>query len=69
MCIPVITFGTGSLKERVEHGITGFVARTVKQFADYTHVLLNNDEKWLEMRNNLVKIRGKRKWIIKKGVY
>ena len=62
MCIPIVTFGTGSLKERVEHELTGFVAKTVKQFVDYTHILLNDDKKWLEIRNNLIKIRGRRKW-------
>ena len=27
LCIPIVTLGIGSLSERVEHGITGFVAK------------------------------------------
>ena len=36
LCIPIITLGIGSLSERVEHGITGFIAKTPEEFANYT---------------------------------
>ena len=27
LCIPIITLGIGSLSERVEHGVTGYIAK------------------------------------------
>ena len=62
LCIPIITLGIGSLSERVEHGITGFIAKTPEEFADYTLKIFNDENLWKELRNNLIKLRGTKKW-------
>jgi glycosyltransferase involved in cell wall biosynthesis len=62
LCIPIITLGIGSLSERVEHGITGFIAKTPKEFADYTLKIFNDENLWKDLRNNLIKLRGTKKW-------
>ena len=62
LCIPIITLGIGSLSERVEHGITGFIAKTPEEFADYTLKIFNDENLWKDLRNNLIKLRGTKKW-------
>lgn len=62
LCIPIITLGIGSLSERVEHGITGFIAKTPEEFADYTLKIFNDENLWKGLRNNLIKLRGTKKW-------
>ena len=63
LCLPIVTLGIGCLEERVEDGKTGFVARSVKEFSDYTIELFKNDDLWNEMRKYLISIRGKKNWI------
>ncbi len=36
LCIPIVTLGIGCLKERVEHGVTGYVAKNEEEFSKYT---------------------------------
>ena len=60
LCLPIVTMGYGSLKERVEHGITGYIANNQSQFIDYSLDILNNDETYLKFKNNLYKKRGMR---------
>ena len=62
LCIPIITLGIGSLSERVEHGITGFIAKNSDEFADFTLNIFNNYNLWKEIRNNLLTLRGSKKW-------
>ena len=62
LCIPIITLGIGSLSERVEHGVTGFIAKNNDEFADFTLNIFNNYNLWKELRNNLLKRRGSKKW-------
>ncbi len=62
LCIPIITLGIGSLSERVEHGVTGFIAKNNDEFADFTLNIFNNYKLWKELRNNLFKLRGSKKW-------
>jgi glycosyltransferase involved in cell wall biosynthesis len=62
LCIPIITLGIGSLSERVEHGITGFIAKTSEEFANYTLKIFNDENLWKDLRNNLIKLRGTKKW-------
>ena len=62
LCIPIITLGIGSLSERVEHGITGFIAKTPEEFADYTLKIFNDENLWKDLRNNLITLRGTKKW-------
>jgi glycosyltransferase involved in cell wall biosynthesis len=62
LCIPIITLGIGSLSERVEHGVTGYIAKNSDEFADFTLNIFNNYNSWKELRNNLLKRRGSKKW-------
>ena len=62
LCIPIVTMGIGSLKERVEHHVTGFIAENEDQFADYAIKLFENDELWNKIRANLLKKRGLSNW-------
>ena len=32
LCIPIVTMGIGSLAERVEHGVTGLIAKNERNF-------------------------------------
>ena len=60
LCIPIVTMGYGSLKERVEHGITGYIANNQNEFINYSIDILNNDETYKKLRENLFKKRGLR---------
>ena len=62
LCIPIVTLGIGSLSERVEHGITGFVAKNYEEFAHYTLKIFNDENLWKDLRDNLIKLRGTKKW-------
>ncbi len=63
LCIPIVTLGIGCLSERVEHGITGFIAKNKNEFSDYTIKLFNDDQLWMNLRKNLIRIRGENNWI------
>jgi len=60
LCLPIVTMGYGSLYERVEHGITGFIAKNFKEFINYSTEILNNKKTYFELRNNLINLRGAR---------
>lgn len=62
LCIPIITLGIGSLSERVHHGVTGFIAKNDQEFAHYTLKLFNDKSLWKKLRNNLLNLRGTKKW-------
>ena len=62
LCVPIVTMGIGSLKERVEHNVTGLIAKNKNQFADYAIKLFENDELWNKIRSNLLKKRGISNW-------
>jgi len=64
MCVPIVTYGIGCLYEKVVDKVTGFVAKNDYEFAKYSLDLINDDDIWKEMRNNLLKDRGKRTWNI-----
>ena len=62
LCIPIVTLGIGCLKERVNHGITGLIAKNEKEFADYTIQLFNDNFLWNNMKKNLLSLRGSKQW-------
>ena len=62
LCVPIVTLGIGSLNERVIHGKTGFIAKDKKEFANYTLEIFSNDDLWLELRKNLMKLRNSNNW-------
>ena len=63
LCIPTVTLGIGSLKERVVHNETGFVAKNDTQFAKYTLDLFNDDNLCIQLKKNLYTLRNKSNWI------
>ena len=63
LCIPIVTLGIGSLYERVEHNINGFIAKDNFEFANYTIQLFTDDSLWLRMHNNMLANRGKKNWV------
>ena len=60
LCVPIVTLGIGCLYERVEHGITGFIAKNKKDFVYYSNLLLKDNSVYLEIRKNLFKMRNTR---------
>ena len=62
LCLPIVTLGIGSLRERVEHGITGFIANNEHEFADYTLKLFSDNNMWFRFRSNLIKKRKINTW-------
>tara|TARA_B100001250_G_C19707854_1_gene747746 strand:+ start:204 stop:1184 length:981 start_codon:yes stop_codon:yes gene_type:complete len=62
LCVPIVTFGIGSLSERVEHEKSGLIAKNALEFAEYTFELFNNYNLWKSIRNNLISQRGKNTW-------
>ena len=62
LCLPVITLGTGSLKERVTHNETGFIANSDQEFANYTINLLNDDAFYLDLKTKMHKKRKENNW-------
>ena len=63
LCIPIVTMGIGSLRERVEHNVTGLIAENKKQFSDFIIDVFLNDDLWSDLRKNLLIKRGKKNWI------
>jgi glycosyltransferase involved in cell wall biosynthesis len=62
LCLPIVTLGVGSLKERVEHGKTGFIAKNYSEFAKYTLDLFEQDDLYNNLVKNLLKLRGSKSW-------
>lgn len=62
LCLPIVTMGIGCLKERVEHGVTGFIAHNKEEFANYTLEIFKNNNLWNSLRNNLIKKRSSKTW-------
>ena len=60
LCIPIVTMGIGSLAERVEHGVTGLIAKN-EEFSSYIIELFKNNE-LLKLRQNLIQKRGENSW-------
>ena len=63
LCIPIVTLGIGSLYERVEHNINGFIAKNNKEFAEYTIQLFKDPTLWLRLHRNMKVKRGQKNWI------
>ena len=62
LCLPVITFGIGSLKERVTHMETGFIANNDQEFADFTIKLLSDDMFYINMKKKMKMRRKENNW-------
>mgnify|MGYP003966448635 FL=1 len=64
LCVPVITYGIGSLSERVSHGENGFIAKNSSQFAKYTLDLMNDDTILKELKTKMFKKRTEITWSV-----
>ena len=62
LCVPVVTYGTGSIKERVQHGFNGFIAKNSKEFTNYTLDIMNDDKLLKELKENMYKSRLRYDW-------
>ena len=62
LCLPVVTFGIGSLAERVSHNQTGLIAKNEQQYAEYIIKLLNNDDFYLNFKKNMFSKRKEYSW-------
>ena len=62
LCVPIVTMGYGSLKERVDHKVTGFIAKNFSEFIDYSIRLLNDKELYFKIKKNLIKKRNTRNY-------
>ncbi len=62
LCLPIVTMGYGSLYERVEHGVTGFIAKNMKEFVNYTNLVLKDNTIYLKLRKNLFKRKNSRNY-------
>ena len=60
LCVPIVTMGIGCLYERVEHEKTGFIAKTQKEFVNYSSLILNDNKVYKSLRQNLYNIRNSR---------
>ena len=47
--LPAVVCDLGSMKERVEHGVTGFVARSDEEFVKYAIKVLKDDQLCLQL--------------------
>ena len=62
LCIPIVTMGYGCLYERVEHGVTGFIAKNKKEFVDYSVKILNDDDLYLDLKKKMIKLKNSRSY-------
>jgi len=62
LCIPIVTLGIGSLKERVIDNETGFIAKNEEEFAKYTLNLFNDNDLCMHLKKNLYKLRNSNNW-------
>tara|TARA_B100001248_G_scaffold226284_1_gene184203 strand:- start:1806 stop:2810 length:1005 start_codon:yes stop_codon:yes gene_type:complete len=62
MCVPVVTYGIGSVEDRVEHGVTGYIAKNDKEFAYYLERLLFDNDFYLSLRKKMFNRRGFKNW-------
>ena len=63
LCIPIVTMGHGSLYERVEHNITGYIAQNENDFIKYSNDILNDDEIFINLRKNLLQKKNTRNYL------
>ncbi len=62
MCVPIVTFGIGSVEDRVIHNETGFIVKNDEEFAKYLGLLLFDDEFYNRIRRKMFKRRGFKNW-------
>ena len=69
LCVPIVTLGLGSLYERVIHGETGYIAKSTKEFIDYSKTILGNNDIYFKLKKNLINKRNSRNYeLVKKDL-
>ena len=61
--LPAVVCDLGSMKERVEHGVTGFVANTDAEFVEYAMRILTDDQLCDKLGENAIQFSKKTTWI------
>jgi glycosyltransferase involved in cell wall biosynthesis len=61
--LPAVVCDLGSLKERVKHGVSGFVAKSDLEFVKYATKILKDDQLCLQLGENAKQINEKTTWI------
>ena len=62
LCVPVVTYGIGSLIDRVTHNLNGFIAKNEDEFSFYVSKLLQDDQFYLELKNKMFDSRKNNTW-------
>ena len=62
MCVPVVTYGFGSISDRVKHNETGFVVKKDEDFGFYLNKILDDDKFYLRLKRKMFKNRGFISW-------
>ena len=62
LCVPVVTFGIGSISDRVDNGFTGYIVKSDNEFASKVLNLMNDDALYLKLKKNMFESRGKLNW-------
>lgn len=62
LCVPIVTMGIGSLYERVLHGETGYIAKNLQEFVEYSKSILGNNDIYCMLRNKLINKRNSRNY-------
>lgn len=60
--LPAVVCDFGSMKERVENGVTGFVAKNDEEFIEAALNILNDDTLFNSMSNSSIKINSTINW-------
>lgn len=60
--LPAVVCDLGSMKERVEHGVTGFVAKNDKDFIEAALNILNDDTLFHSMSSSAMKKYSTNNW-------
>jgi len=62
LCLPIVTMGNGALSERVDHGVTGYIAKNTDEFVKYSVKILSDDDLYLKLKINLTSRKGSRSY-------
>ena len=63
LCVPVVTYGIGSISDRVDHGNSGYIVKSDNEFANAVFNLMNDETLYLKLKKSMFKNRGKLNWI------
>ena len=59
LCVPVVTYGIGSISDRVDHGNSGYIVKSDNEFANTVLNLMNDKKHYLKLKKNMFQNRGK----------